>query len=701
MTEQVQKSPFAFFTAWWRAIRETLNLSQQWRDLIAFSVRTHIAAMMALYIAFALQLESPLWAWLTAWIVAQPTPGMALSKGIYRFVGTLIGSTFGVVLIALFAQTPELFVLALAALVGGCTVVSCLLTNFRSYASALTAFTAAIIASDAINAPDQVFFIAMARTSCILLGITCTLVMTATFAPHRSAAAARAKLLTALKDAAERAVYSWKGAVEGRFKIGRKLIAELIELDTVIEYAVAESANFRIQGNHARSIVAHLFGLVSARRELDAHLVRKGWPKNDALEIFHEVIIDFLHEMPARLDRNEVDELVTGLSEVRTQLARLKPEDDTESSDDLVTERFVIDRLDELLANLNDALDEWCDIIHGRFTIVPRLTLNFHRDVRAAWINGLRAFLAVLITGAFWIGSAWVNGPSALVFVSVMLSIFASAPRPDKIGWAFFYASIPATIIGLLCKYLCIGGGAGFEYFAVVMSFFLLPMGLIIAYPPTTLFGVAYSFVFLAEVGPTNPQVYDLSGSINSGLATILGTLFGTLAYVLIFPPDPAAARRYVTYRIRRGLELISLRKPVPPTNAHWETRMYDRVMRLNDPNNPSGTPTDEWLDAGLGALNLGNEIQRLRRRLEFESMPDVVRTAAFSVIAGFNRFLPEPAKALAIIREQIARLAQADPGRGHVHRRIWAQVLGNLREMEDYLAAHPRLTKVESNVSI
>jgi hypothetical protein len=37
-----------------------------------------------------------------------------------------------------------------------------------------------------------------------------------------------------------------------------------------------------------------------------------------------------------------------------------------------------------------------------------------------------------------------------------------------------------------------------------------------------------------------------------------VGILFGTLAYTLVFPPDPQAARRYVTYRIRRGLELLA-----------------------------------------------------------------------------------------------------------------------------------------------
>ena len=45
-------------------------------------------------------------------------------------------------------------------------------------------------------------------------------------------------------------------------------------------------------------------------------------------------------------------------------------------------------------------------------------------------------------------------------------------------------------------------------------------------------------------------MAYDLNATLNSGIATTVGILFGTLAYILVFPPDPAAARRYVTYRI-------------------------------------------------------------------------------------------------------------------------------------------------------
>ncbi len=164
-----------------------------------------------------------------------------------------------------------------------------------------------------------------------------------------------------------------------------------------------------------------------------------------------------------------------------------------------------------------------------------------------------------------------------------------------------------------------------------------------------------------------------------------------------VAPPDPVAARRYVTYRIRRGLEIIALRNHVPQTASMWETRMYDRVMRLNDAQNPSGTPTDEWLDAGLGALNLGNELLRLRRWLETETMSAEVRASMTKVIAAFGRFLPEPQKVEVIIKEQSRKLSGLDPGVGVPERKAWARVLGAFAEMETYLVAHPRLTKAQS----
>ncbi|MCE0523625.1 MAG: FUSC family protein [Methylacidiphilales bacterium] len=670
------------------------------RDRIGFALRAWVASMLALYVSFVLQLDAPYWSLLTVWIVAQPTPGMLLSKSLYLFIGTIAGVIFGITLIALFAQTPELFVFALAVLVGGCTVASNILTNFRAYSTVLAAYSAGIIASDAINVPDQVFFIGMSRGASILTGVACSIFVTSIFAPYRAEGETRKKLLAALKDAARRAVYSWQANNEARLQIGRKLIFDLITLNTLIEFASAESGTFRLQANQGRRLLAHIFSLISARRSLDAHLARCGWPRHNALEIFHEVVIDFLNEMPDQLDRGQIDELIVGIGDVRHQLEILQPERETVPSEELVSERFVIDQLDDLLVHLEGALEEWRDIVQGNLEKVgPRQDLNFHRDLRAAWINGLRAFLAVGITGAFWIASAWDHGPSALIFVAVLMSLFSTQPHPDRVGWTFFYAGMFAAAMALICKYLLLPMSAEFGFCALVLGLFLLPLGWLFSDPTKLAMAGGFSFVFVTLVQTTNPMIYNLSETLNTGLAILVGILLGTISYLVIFPPDPRAARRYVTYRIRRGLAWLAQMGPVPASSSHWETRMYDRVVRLNDPQNLSGTPTDEWLDAGLSALTLGNEILRLRRWLATEKLSVEVETAIEKIMDAFSRSLCEPGRVVTEVRDRMQEVLRLDPGIGEPGRLAWARAQGAMAEIDFFLARNPLLTKADTTL--
>ena len=186
-------------------------------------------------------------------------------------------------------------------------------------------------------------------------------------------------------------------------------------------------------------------------------------------------------------------------------------------------------------------------------------------------------------------------------------------------------------------------------------------------------------------------MVYNLASALNIAVAVQVGVLFGTLSYRLIFPPDAHAARRYVTYRIRLGLGHLASVDTIPQF-SNWETRMYDRVNRLHDPENPSGTHTDEWFEAGLGALTLGNEIIRLRHWQVEEKFPSEVEKTLESILSALGGILDQPERAYSALQRGRDRMAQLDPGIGHPERRAWARVLGALNEMDVYLANHPRL---------
>jgi uncharacterized membrane protein YccC len=149
--------------------------------VVGFALRTTAALLIALYIAFQMDLDDPKWAAMTVWIVAQGSRGMSVSKGQYRFAGTFIGAAVGIALTAMFPQTPEIALPLLALWLGFCTALSTGLRNFRSYGAVLAGYTAVIVVMDSVSNPEDVFNIAVARVTYIGLGIVVEAVMAMIF----------------------------------------------------------------------------------------------------------------------------------------------------------------------------------------------------------------------------------------------------------------------------------------------------------------------------------------------------------------------------------------------------------------------------------------------------------------------------------------------------------------------------------------
>src|SRR5262245_7889132 len=103
----------------------------------AFATRIWIASVLALLVSFWLQLESPSSAMLTVMILAEPTRGQATQKAGYRLVATVLGIVASIAIVGLFAQSPELFLVACAVWLGACIYACVLLDGYRAYAAVL------------------------------------------------------------------------------------------------------------------------------------------------------------------------------------------------------------------------------------------------------------------------------------------------------------------------------------------------------------------------------------------------------------------------------------------------------------------------------------------------------------------------------------------------------------------------------------
>lgn len=97
-------------------IKRTLPGKALWpsRSILIYGLRTIMAVCLALYVAYYLELTNPASAATIVLIVADPAYGLVLSKSVWRFIATLVGGFGSLLLIAAFAQTPELFILGLA-----------------------------------------------------------------------------------------------------------------------------------------------------------------------------------------------------------------------------------------------------------------------------------------------------------------------------------------------------------------------------------------------------------------------------------------------------------------------------------------------------------------------------------------------------------------------------------------------------------
>ncbi len=686
---------------WWEALetagrwtrRELLSLwhlefvPEGKREAMGFALRGWLACILATYVAFYLQLDEPYWATLTVWIVLQPTPGMSISKAYYRVIGTLIGCTAGVTIFCIFVQTPELFVAALATWIGCCTCASNLLRNYRAYAAIMAGFTAVIIATGAIAHPENILQIALSRCAATLTGIGCAAAVTSLFAPHKAREKVRGLLRKGMSDALRRAAIPITATMADRLAQGKPLIDELIALDAEIDYAAAESAGFRIHQDGARSLVAHLFGAISAKRSLEEELERAGpvvFP--EAAQALAKAMILF-EKGPERIESGNWIELEKELEDLRKELGKMEPEKAALALQDGVSARTVIDRLDDLLRHLSRAIYDWRQMLAG-YKWRPSLSLNFHSDRRMAVIHGLRAFLAMGLAGAFWIASAWPSGPGLLIWVGLGVSFFTSAPRPDVLATLFLKLTILATVAAAICNFWILENVTGFPLLAATYALFFIPAVLYFYDARNPIPTMAYCANLIAVSQPLNVMTYNVALFLNNTIALIVGMGASVIAYRLFMPPNPHASRRYVVYRIRRGLEIISQHKPIASFSA-WQTRMFDRINRLHDPENPAGWPTDEWFNGGLAALNLGNNVLRLRYLLEERQLRGGLEEPVRSVLQTFGEVTRHPDSAKLAVEKALQAIEPQVP-EAQGERVTWFRVMGVLEKMEAFFVEHP-----------
>jgi uncharacterized membrane protein YccC len=619
------------------------------RGPVAFGLRLWASVALALLVAFWLQMDNPFWAGTSAAIVCQPSLGASLRKASFRLIGTMLGAVAVVGFVAAFPQSRAGFLITLAIWCGLCGFGATVLQNFASYAAALAGYTAAIVAADAIENPDAVFLLAVARASEICLGIVCAgVVLTLT---GRGTARARAAtvIATITREAGlgmRATLLGSGGALPDSAPRRRALIARTAALSALLDEVVGESPDLRVRSATLQAAVDGLFQALSGWRMVATHLEFAA-PGEAAADAAPTIAV--LPPGPAMVMSAEAKPADTR-DRCRETARQLVHTPVASAGAALVASGSA-----DCLLGLERALNGLALLVEPqRAEIRPGSTGLRLPDLLPAIINGLRSGLIVLVLAAFWIVTAWPSGPTALLFGAIVVLLLS--PRGDTAisnAWGFLAGTLFTAALAALADFALLPAQEGFVRLILVMGLFLVPLAALSAQDWQKSFFVAAATNFTPLLAPANLQSYDTVGFYNTTVAIVVGVGVGVLVMSLLPQLPPA----FMVARLR-GLTLRDLRRLAtrrrPGSQRRWEQLLYARIGALPE----SASPRDRG--EMVAALYVGEAILRLRQLVGRWG-----GTAAVGdVLSSLARRNPDAAcRALAVVDADIAARENAVGG--------------------------------------
>jgi uncharacterized membrane protein YccC len=559
-----------------------------WSEVL-FSVKSFVAAMLAVYISMRIGLPRPFWAMMTAYICAAPFTGPTRSKGMFRAGGTLLGGTMVTFVVPRLVNSPELLSLALALWIGGCLFVSLLDRTPRSYLLMLAGYTAGLIAFPAVNDPGAIFDIALARVEEITLGVTCATLVHSLVLPQPFGPVLLARLDHAVRDAQHWIRDALNPAGDVRSAADRrKLAGDITELRLMSTHLPFDTSHLRwtekavsaLQERLAQfvPVVSGIEDRLTALREMGATSVSEHWSQllEDVVALTDNPKEIAIADQGARL-HERIDELAppvhrglgwSGMIELNLA-ARLR-----RLVDICVETRALRQHID---AGVSGRVPADVRRLPGMLNKVPASAL--HKDYGMAALSAFAAIFAVLLCCAFWILTGWPGGATAPMMCAVLCCFFSTQDDPvpfikSFLAWTVY--SIPASALYLL---VLLPAVHSFEMLVLVCAPMFLLLGALLARPAT--FGRAMPFLFgicgtLAMVDTHNA---DMMSFANMMVSQVLGL---TVAAVTTRVVRTVGASWTARRLLKAGWsELARMGGGEKTTLPEFSARMVDRIGLL------------------------------------------------------------------------------------------------------------------------
>ena len=493
---------------------------------LRFAVKLAFAVVLALFVGFHFQLETPRWAVLTAAIVAagpafaaggEPYSGAIRYRGMLRIVGTFIGCIAGLAIIIVLIRTPLLMLMVCCIWAGFCTWLSSLVRVENSYAWGLAGYTALIIVVTIQTEPLLAPQYAVERCSEIVVGILCAIVADLLFSP-RSIKREIDRELDALLVAhyqlmrlcikhgdREEVDQAWAALVR------RTTALEGMRSNLKIESSRWGRANRRLK-------VINTLSLTLITQACETYLIQNTRP---------ELVTDTFRELFA--------DPVDNVQDVHKQLKRMRRvlawtgEHDTPvtiySWVGAATRYLLLKR--GVIGNAKiSAVEE--EVLQGEVVVKPESAERHH-----AMVNFWRTTLSCMLGTLFWLWTGWTSGSGSMVMIAVVTSLAMRLPNPKMVAKDFIYGMLWALPIGALF-YLVIIPSTQQSMLLLCISLAVLAFFIGIEVQKRRLGSMATLAGTINILVLDNPMQFQFSQFLDSALGQIVGCFLALMVILIV-----------------------------------------------------------------------------------------------------------------------------------------------------------------------
>jgi uncharacterized membrane protein YccC len=550
----------------------------RWSEKLTYCTANVAAVLAALYIALWLDLDRPYWAMFTVFIISKPISGAVRAKGAYRLAGTLIGASMSVLLVPPLVQAPLLLSLAVSAWVGICLFCALQDRTPRSYAFLLSGYSVAIVGLSAVNAPTEIFDVAVSRLEEISIGIFCATIAHSVFFPRNFGEVLRSQAETTLRNSALLAADALVLPPKALPTIHVASVARKVsELHVLYSQVGFETSNVR----RVPAIMAGLLDHISVILP-KASLVSRALAARQMIGPPSALLVTNLKEAAAILNEYSVGGQVATDAVLANLEAFSEMIDEEEQADSIELEQLVVRHVADLIRDLQEggvlaaALTEE-EAAQGISALLPaNAGRPLYRDQALALLSAASASGATLVACGLWIWNAWPEGFVAAQFAAICCTLFATLDNPSKTVGEAVIGILVALPIAAVYEFAILPNVDGFASLALV----LLPMLALFSYLQTNerLEGAAMilAIAFSGALALQESFASDFAVFVNSNLAEVCGPMIA-IAMLLIFRTiDPV----WNANRMIRSVwfSISTLDRSEPAKSDAWLLQMFDRI---------------------------------------------------------------------------------------------------------------------------